>query len=116
MFVRLTAANPAKLFGLYPRKGTIAPGADADIVLWDPAKKVTLTNSLMQHIIDYTPYEGMEVTGWPVTTIRRGAVVMKDGLVRAEPGSGQFLARGPYDMIKPTGNVPFGFDASAFLV
>jgi dihydropyrimidinase len=116
LFVRLTATNPAKLFGLYPRKGTIAPGCDADLVLWDPAKKVTLTNSLMQHIIDYTPFEGMEVTGWPVTTIRRGEVVMKDGLVQAEPGTGQFLARGPYDLIKPTGNVPFGFDASAFLV
>ena len=65
-FVRLTATNPARLFGLYPRKGTIAPGADADIVLWDPKKKVTITNELMQHMIDYTPYEGLEVTGWPV--------------------------------------------------
>lgn len=116
MFVRLTASNPARLFGLYPRKGTIAPGADADLVLWDATKKVTVTNELMQHVIDYTPYEGLEVTGWPVSTIRRGEVVMRDGKVQAEPGSGQFLARGPYDMIKPTGNVPFGFDASAFLV
>jgi dihydropyrimidinase len=115
-FVRLTASNPARLFGLYPRKGTISPGADADLVLWDATKKVTITNELMQHVIDYTPYEGLEVTGWPVSTIRRGEVVMRDGKVQAEPGSGQFLARGPYDMIKPTGNVPFGFDASAFLV
>src|ERR1700733_2470007 len=114
--VRLAATNPARLFGLYPRKGTIAPGADADLVLWDAGKVVTITNGLMQHIIDYTPYEGMEVTGWPVCTIRRGEVVMKDGLVQAEPGSGQFLARGPYDLIKLTGNLPFGFDASAFLV
>ncbi len=115
-FVRLTATNPARLFGLYPRKGGIAPGADADLVLWDPTKKVTLTNQTMQHIIDYTPYEGMEVTGWPVATLRRGEVVMRDGKVQAEPGSGQFLARGPYDLIKPTGRVPDGFDASAFLV
>jgi dihydropyrimidinase len=115
-FVRLTASNPARLFGLYPRKGTIAPGVDADIVLWDPKKSVTLTNALMQHIIDYTPYEGMEVTGWPVMTLRRGAVVMDNGKVQAEPGSGQYLARAPYDLIKPTGNVPNGFDASAFLV
>jgi dihydropyrimidinase len=115
-FVRLTASNPARLFGLHPRKGIIAPGADADLVLWDANKTVTITNSLMQHIIDYTPYEGMEVTGWPMTTIRRGAVVMQDGIVQAEPGSGRFLARGPYDLIKPTGNLPFGFDASAFLV
>ncbi len=115
-FVRLIATNPARLFGLYPRKGTIAPGTDADLVLWDPKRTQTITNALMQHIIDYTPYEGLEVTGWPVMTIRRGEVVMRDGAVQAEPGSGQFLARGPYDMIKPTGNVPFGFDASAFLV
>jgi dihydropyrimidinase len=115
-FVRLTATNPARMFGLYPRKGTIVPGADADLVLWDPTRTVTITNQLMQHIIDYTPYEGMQVTGWPVTTIRRGQVVMQDGIVQAEPGSGQFLARAPYDLIKPTGNLPFDFDASAFLV
>ena len=113
-FVRLTASNSARLFGLYPRKGTIAPGTDADLVLWDPAKSVTITNALMQHLIDYTPYEGMTVTGWPVATIRRGEIVMRDGIVQAEPGTGQFLAREPYDMIKPTGNLPFGFDASAF--
>ncbi len=115
-FVRLTAANPAKLFGLYPRKGTIAPGADADLVLWDAKKQVTITNDVLQHVIDYTPYDGMSVTGWPVATIRRGQVAMRDGKVLAEPGSGQFLARGPYDLIKPTGRLPFGFDASAYQV
>ncbi|MCW3474227.1 dihydropyrimidinase [Limobrevibacterium gyesilva] len=113
-FVRITATNPARLFGLYPRKGSIAPGFDADLVLWDPARKTTLTNALMQHVIDYTPYEGIEVTGWPVATIRRGAVVMRDGHVQAEPGSGTFLARGGYDMIKPRGVLPDGFDASRF--
>lgn len=115
-FVRLTATNPAKLFGLYPRKGTIAPGSDADLVLWDPTKRTTIANTLLQHAIDYTPYEGVEVTGWPVATVRRGEVVMRDGAVQAEPGTGRFLARGPYDMIRPTGRVPDGFDASAFLV
>lgn len=115
-FVRLTATNPARLFGLYPRKGTIAPGADADLVLWDPTRKVTLNNAVMQHIIDYTPYDGMEVTGWPVVTVRRGEVVMRHGKVQAEPGTGRFLARDPYDFIKPSGNLPDGFDASAFLV
>jgi len=85
-------------------------------VLWDAKKQVTLTNALMQHVIDYTPYEGMQVTGWPVATVRRGEIVMQDGKVQAEPGSGEFLARGPYDMIRPTGRLPDGFDASAFLV
>jgi len=115
-FVRLTSSNPAKLFGLGPRKGAIAPGADADLVLWDPKKQVTITNEMLQHVIDYTPYEGMAVTGWPVATIRRGEVAMRDGKVQAAPGSGQFLARGPYDLIKPTGRLPFGFDASAYEV
>lgn len=115
-FVQLSAANPARLFGLYPKKGTIAPGADADLVLWDPARRVTITNALLQQAIDYTPYEGMQVTGWPVMTLRRGEVVMQDGRVQAEPGSGTFLPRGPYDLIRPTGRVPDGFDASRFMV
>ncbi|WP_428489966.1 dihydropyrimidinase [Rhodopila sp.] len=115
-FVRLTATNPARLFGLYPRKGTIAPGSDADLVLWNPDQSVKITNRLMQHVIDYTPYEGLDVVGWPTCTIRRGEVVMQDGIVQAEAGSGRFLPRAPYDQIKPTGNLPFGFDASAFLV
>ncbi len=113
-FVRLTAFNPARLFGL-TEKGRIAPGADADLVLWDPARRVTLTNAVLQHRIDYTPYEGLEVTGWPVLTLRRGEVVMRDGVVQAEPGSGRFLARGPYDFIRPLGRLPHGFDAAAAL-
>ncbi len=113
-FVRLTAGNPARLFGLYPRKGSIAIGADADLVLWDADRQVTLDNAMMQQAIDYTPYEGMTVTGWPVATLRRGEVAMRDGQVLAAPGSGQFLARGPYEAARPRGVVPDGFDASQF--
>ena len=113
-FVRITATNPAKLFGLYPQKGSIAPGFDADLVLWDPARKVTLTNAMMQSVMDYTPYEGTEVTGWPVATLLRGQVAMRDGVVQAAPGQGRFLARGAYEMIRPRGVLPDGFDASAF--
>ncbi|MCB8874838.1 dihydropyrimidinase [Acidisoma silvae] len=115
-FVRLTSVNAAKLFGLYPRKGTIAPGADADLVLWDPTRRVTITNDLMQHAIDYTPYEGLEVIGWPQMTIARGRVVMQDGVVTAEPGSAKFLARGPYELIRPRGVLPNGFDTSAIMI
>ena len=78
------------------------------------ASSVTITNALMQHVIDYTPYEGMEVTGWPVATVKGGRVAMRDGKVQAEPGSGPFLARGPYDLIKPRGVLPDGFDAAQF--
>ena len=115
-FVRLTATQPARIFGLHPRKGSIMPGADADVVLWDPTAKRKITNEMMQHAIDYTPYEGREVTGWPVATIRRGEVVMRDGKVQAPPGSGRYLPVAPYDLIKPRGVLPNGFDAAAFAV
>ena len=92
-FVALTSTNHAKLYGLYPRKGSIMIGGDADIVLWDAGKKVTLTQDLMQHGSDYTPYEGMEVTGWPVKTLLRGEVVVDEGRIVGKPGQGQFLAR-----------------------
>ena len=111
-FVRLTATNPARIMGLAPRKGSIAIGSDADLVLWDAKATRTLTNAMMQHAVDYTPYEGMEVTGWPVSTIRRGEVVMKDGVVRAEPGTARYLPRGPYAMVKPRGVLANGFDAT----
>ena len=68
----LTATNHAKMYGLHPKKGTIAVGADADIAIWDPDRKVTIRQEILHHGSDYTPYEGIEVTGWPVTTIVRG--------------------------------------------
>src|SRR5699024_684135 len=70
-FVALTATNPAKLYGLYPQKGSIVVGGDADFVLWDPKRKVTIANELLHHDVDYTPYEGIEVTGWPMMTFSR---------------------------------------------
>jgi dihydropyrimidinase len=92
-FVALTATNHAKLYGLYPRKGSIMIGADADIVIWDPEKKITLTQDLMQHGSDYTPYEGLDVTGWPIKTLVRGVVVADNGRVVGARGFGQFLPR-----------------------
>lgn len=110
-FVRLTSTNPARLMGLWPRKGGLHVGADADVVLWDPSAKRTLTNALMQHAIDYTPYEGIEVTGWPARVFRRGEEAMRDGEILAEPGTGQYLPRAPYDAIRPRGATPHGFGA-----
>jgi Amidohydrolase family len=76
------------MYGLYPRKGSIMIGADADIVLWDADKAVTLTDALMQHCSDHTPYEGMEVTGWPAKTLLRGALIADHGRIVGRPGTG----------------------------
>lgn len=92
-FVALTSTNHAKRYGLYPRKGTIAVGSDADLVLWDPKRQVTITHDLLKDGCDYTPYEGMRVTGWPVATILRGKTVMADGELRGEAGQGQEVLR-----------------------
>ena len=93
-FVAVTATNPARLFGLYPRKGTIAVGSDADIVLWDPDEVRTVRDEDMFSNRGYSVYAGREVTGWPVVTIRRGQIVYENGEVRATTGSGQLLLRG----------------------
>jgi dihydropyrimidinase len=95
-FVRLVATNPAKRFGLYPRKGTIAIGSDADLVVFDPNKTVTITNALMHHASDYTPFEGYRCTGYPVATFVRGRMVFDGEKVTAEPGFGQHLLRDDY--------------------
>src|SRR5439155_939607 len=78
-FVALTATNHAKLYGLYPKKGTIAVGSDADIAIWDPARQVTVSAADIHDNVGYTPYEGMRLTGWPVTVISRGRIVVDDG-------------------------------------
>ena len=94
--VELLATNPAKLFGLYPRKGTIAVGSDADIVVFDPEKQLTITAADQHSKTDYNLYEGTEVTGSPETVLLRGhALVENDDLV-AQPGVGQFVARAKF--------------------
>ena len=90
-FVSLTATEPARLYGLYPKKGTIAIGSDADIVIWDPNREVTITNDILHHDVDYTPYEGQKVRGWPVLVLSRGEEICRDGKVVAEIGRGRFL-------------------------
>ena len=90
-FVELTAANPARIYGLYPRKGTIAVGSHADIAIWDANIEVEITNDILHHNVDYTPYEGMRVRGWPETVLSRGEVVVQNGQFIGEEGRGDFL-------------------------
>jgi dihydropyrimidinase len=92
-FVALTSTNHAKMYGLHPKKGTIAVGADADIAIWDPERRVTISQSLLHHGSDYTPYEGLQVTGWPVTTLVRGVTIVRDGVLVATGKTGQHVAR-----------------------
>lgn len=92
-FVALTATNHAKLYGLYPRKGTIAIGSDADLTLWDPTQNRTIRNNALHHGADYTPYEGLEVQGWPVTVILRGQIAVDQGKLHLSPGTGTYLPR-----------------------
>jgi dihydropyrimidinase len=92
-FVELTSTNHAKIYGLYPRKGSIGVGFDADITLWDPHRRETIRQENLHHGSDYTPWEGFEVTGWPVMTIARGEVVARDGVIVGKKGAGRILER-----------------------
>jgi len=98
-FVAVTSKNPAKLFGLWPRKGALTVGADADLMLIDPTRRFTLTAAAMESRADYDPYEGFACMGWPTMTISRGEVVYEDGAIVSQPGRGRFLQRGRYQPI-----------------
>ncbi|QGA18914.1 hypothetical protein EYB26_006599 [Talaromyces marneffei] len=102
-FVELTSTNPAKLYGLYPKKGALMPGSDADIVIWHPEKSFkpfNLTNSMLHHNVDYTPYEGKEFTNWPRYTILRGKVMWANGEIKGQLRDGQYVKRGPNQLKK----------------
>ena len=94
-FVALTATNAAKIYGLHPRKGTIAVGSDADLALWQPDWEREIRHDMLHDNAGYTPYEGRRVTGWPRTVIGRGRVVVADGELQAQRGSGAYLERRP---------------------
>lgn len=92
-FVAVTSSNPAKLFGLYPRKGTLKVGSDADLVLWDPNVIRTIRDEDMLSASGFSVYAGWEVKGWPLVTVRRGEVVYENGRVTGKAGSGKLLKR-----------------------
>ncbi len=91
-FADVTATNAARIFGLYPRKGVIAPGSDADLVFIDPSVRKTLARDDF-HVTDYSPWEGWPVTGWPVTTMLRGRVIVDQGRLLGAPTDGRLLSR-----------------------
>jgi dihydropyrimidinase len=100
-FVNLTSTRHAQTYGLYPRKGAIAVGADADLAIWDPEKKLVIEKT--RDNVGYTPYKGRALTGWPLTVLSRGEVIVEDGKLSAERGRGRFLAREPSDALTPLG-------------
>lgn len=94
--VETCCTNPARIFGCAPQKGTVAVGSDADLVIYDPAKEVTVTNDILHSKIDHTVWEGTKLTGYPVRTYVRGELVYRDGQFLGSAGSGRFIKRAPY--------------------
>ena len=102
-FVALTATNAAKLYGLYPRKGNLGVGADADIAIWNPEREMKISADLLHDNVGYTPYEGRVVRGWPETVLSRGRVVVEGGVLGVERGSGEFLPCATSERARPLG-------------
>jgi dihydropyrimidinase len=98
-FVAVTSTNPAKLFGLYPRKGTLAVGSDADLVIWNEDEVRIIDGAAMNSRCDYSPYDGKSVTGWPRCTLSRGEVIYDGGKILGKPGRGRLAARGAHQKI-----------------
>jgi dihydropyrimidinase len=101
-WVRLCAEAPARTFGLFPRKGCLRPGADADVVVWDPDRPQSLAAADLHMRVDHSPYEGRVDRGWPALVLSRGRVVARDGGFRGEPGWGRYVERGAPD-VTPAG-------------
>jgi dihydropyrimidinase len=102
-FVALSATNPARIYGLTGRKGSVAVGADADLALWDPACERTIRNADLHHDVDYTPYEGIQVKGWPVHVLSRGEMIVRDFVPLERKGHGQFLRCDLPEAARPRG-------------
>ncbi|AVP54314.1 dihydropyrimidinase [Clostridium tetani] len=98
-FVEVTSTNAAKIFGMYPQKGTIAVGSDADLIIFDPNKEIEIKEENLNENVDYTPYEGFKLKGYPVMTLLRGEVIAKNGKFVGQKGVGKFVKRGKGDII-----------------
>jgi dihydropyrimidinase len=104
-FVALTSTNPARIYGLHPRKGTVAIGSDADLAIWDPERTVEITDRTTHDATGYCPYAGITVEGWPTTVLSRGEVIVDDGELLAERGRGHFLPRAAGEAAQPLGRL-----------
>jgi dihydropyrimidinase len=93
--VRLCAEAPARTFGLWPAKGNLRPGADADVVVWNPARRQSLAAGALHMAVDHSPYEDVTVAGWPDLVLARGDVVARDGTFVGEPARGRYVERLP---------------------
>ena len=96
-FVELVSTNPAKIFGLYPTKGSLEIGADADLMVIDPNREVEIDHKVLHSAMDYSPYQGMMVAGFPTWTISRGEVIVEQFLPKANRGRGKLVRRAPVD-------------------
>jgi len=92
-FVEIVSTNPAKMFGLWPRKGTVAVGSDGDLVVFDPERETTLAAKTLHMKVDYNPYEGRKVTGGPAVVLSRGEVIVDGGKFVGKKGRGRFVKR-----------------------
>ncbi len=95
-FVAMNCTNPAKIFGMYPKKGTLLPGSDADIVLWNPEKVVQYGVKHAQHRTDYNLYEGWQLKGYPEKVFLRGRLIVDGEKWFGGPGEGKFISRLPF--------------------
>ena len=102
-FVALTATRHAQTYGIHPQKGVIAIGSEADLAIWDPEKRVRVSASMLHDNTGYTPYSGRDLTGWPVTVLSRGEIIVHEGKLNAERGRGRFLARAPSEALRAAG-------------
>jgi dihydropyrimidinase len=95
-FVAVTSTNIARILNIYPQKGAILEGSDADIVVWDPKKSKVISPETQQSVVEYNVFAGREVTGLPRYTLSRGTLAVDDGRVCATPGHGRFVKRAPF--------------------
>ena len=111
-FVELTSTNSARIFGLHPRKGTIAIGSDADIAIWNPDREVQITETSAHDNMDYSPFAGMNIKGWPELVINRGRIIIDNGELKAVKGQGEFLRRKPFETTGYISHLPPELDVS----